>query len=228
MIQLVVAILLIGIVIWVMGFIQAQGMDIDMVGFGLTGTRGAIIYFASVGVFFAGAFFFVRSLMHGKLSALVMTPLMKLPVIGRWLQLMSMSRMAWALGMSVESGMAANNCVEVALRSTQNRYFTQHKQAINSSITRGDSLHDAFSATGAFSQDFLDAVGVGEETGRLGESMATLSRQYEEQAKVAMQAMAIAGGVGVWVLVAAIIIFFIFRFALFYVGLLNSLMDGSF
>ena len=131
------------------------------------------------------------------------------------------------LGMSVESGMSANKCAEVALRSTQNRYFTQHLETIDRSITGGDSLCDSFGKADVFSQDFLDAVAVGEETGRLGESMSTLSKQYEEQAKVAMHAMAIAGGVAVWALVAAIIIFFIFRFALFYVGLLENLMNGK-
>lgn len=227
MIQLVVAILLIGIVIWVMGFLKTQGVDLDMVGFGLTGTRGALIYFGCVGVVFAGAYFFVRSLILGKLSALVMSPLMKLPVVGKWLQLMAMSRMAWALGMSVESGMSANQCAEVSLKSTQNRYFTQHQETIDRAITGGNSLHDSFARADVFSQDFLDAVEVGEETGRLGESMSTLSRQYEEQGRVAMQAMAIAGGVAVWALVAAIIIFFIFRFALFYVGLLEDIMSGT-
>ena len=227
MIQLTVAILLIGIVIWVMGFLQTQGMDLDMVGFGLTGTRGALIYFASVGVFFVGAYFFIRSLIHGRLSAMVMSPLMKFPVVGRWLQLMAMSRMAWALGMSVESGMSANKCAEVALRSTQNRYFIQHRETIDRSITEGNALCDSFGKADVFSQDFLDAVRVGEETGRLGESMSTLSQQYEEQAKVALHALAIAGGVAVWAIVAAIIIFFIFRFALFYVGLLENLMNGK-
>ena len=39
--------------------------------------------------------------------------------------------------------------------------------------------------------------------------------------------MAVAAGVAVWLTVAAVIIYFIFRFALFYVGLIEGVMDGS-
>ena len=226
-IQFILAVLLVGLVIFITGFIQAQGVDIDMVGFGLSGTQGALIYFAIVGVLFVGLYFFINSLFRGRLSALVMTPLMKMPVVGPWLQLMSLSRMPWALGMSVESGMPADKCAEIALRSTQNRYYTQHTKAVKKSIKRGEALFDSFSATGAFREDFLDSVAIGEESGRLGESMTTLSRQYEQQGKAAMQAMAVAAGVAVWMTVAAIIIFFIFRFALFYVRLLEGVMDGT-
>jgi type II secretory pathway component PulF len=227
MIQFMMAVLLVGFVIWVAGYFQSRGVDLDMVGFGLSGTSGALIYFAVVGVMFVGIFLFFRSLIHGRLSAIVMTPLMKLPVVGPWLQLMAMSRMTWALGMSVESGMAAKKCADIALRSTQNRYYIQHSKAIKQSIGRGETLFDAFNATGAFREDFLDSVSVGEESGRLGESMTTLSRQYEQQGKVAMQALALAAGVGVWITVAAIIIFFIFRFAMFYVGLIQGVIDGT-
>lgn len=227
-IQLVMAILLLGFVIWLMGILDTGDMDVDMLGLGLKGTRGAIIYFSIVGGIVAMGAILVRSLAGGTLSAMLMAPLLKLPAIGKWLQLMAMSRMAWALGMAVDSGMSASKCADVALRSTQNSYFTQHRDAIQQHIRRGDSFHSAFAATGVFSQDFLDAVHVGEETGRLDQSMATLSRQYEEQGKVVMRSVAIFGGVLVWVLVAAFIIFFIFRIAFFYFGLLDDVINGNF
>ncbi len=232
MIQFVFAVLLIGFVIWIMGVIQSMmgdsGMEIDMLGLGLTGTSGAIKYFAFVGAVTLALFFFVRSLARGTLSAYIMGPLMKLPAVGKWLQFMAMSRMAWALGMSVDSGMAANKCAEVALRSTQNNYFMQHQQTVDASIRRGETFYEAFSRTEAFSQDFLDSVQVGEETGRLGEAMATLSQQYEQQGKVVMQSVAVVGGVMIWGMVAAFIIYFIFQIAFFYFGLLDDVINGNF
>jgi len=227
-IQLVMAVLLLGFVIWIMGVLDTGDMEIDMLGLGLTGTSGAITYFSIVGGIVVLGALLLRSLARGKLSAMLMAPLLKLPAIGKWLQLMAMSRMAWALGMAVESGMPASKCADVALRSTQNSYFTQYRDQINQSIRRGDSFYSAFSSTGVFSQDFLDAVHVGEETGRLDHSMATLSRQYEEQGKVVMRSVAIFGGVLVWIFVAAFIIFFIFRIAFFYFGLLDDVINGNF
>ena len=226
--QLVVAVILLGVVIWIMGFIQSEDMDLDMLGLGLTGTRGATIYFAIVGAIAVVGMWLARSIARGQLSAFLMGPLMKLPAIGKWFQLEAMSRMAWALGMSVESGMSAGKCAEVSLRSTQNKYFTQHQKTVAHRIRSGDTFYNAFAETGAFSQDFLDAVLVGEETGRIGESMSTLSRQYEQQAKVVMRTMAVVGGICVWLGVAAFIIFFIFRIAFFYYGLLDDIMNGNF
>ena len=89
-------------------------------------------------------------------------------------------------------------------------------------------MYEAFAATSAFSEDFLDSVQIGEESGKLGESMSRLSEHYEEQGRAAMRALAIVGGVAVWMLVAAFIIYFIFRIAYFYVGLLDNIMNGNF
>lgn len=227
-IQMVIAILILGLVIWVMGMIDTGDMDVDMLGLGLKGAGGALTYFAVVGVLFVLGYVLVQSLLKGKLSAHVMAGMMRLPGLGRSLQVMAMSRLAWALGMTIESGMAADKSAEIALRSTQNQYFIQHLEQVVRSIARGDGLYDAFAGPGVFSEEFLDAVAIGEETGKLGESMDRLSQHYEEQGKVAMRALAVVGGVVVWMMVAAFIIFFIFRIAFFYFGLLDDLMRGNF
>ena len=221
MIQLVIAVLVIGGVIGFMGFVPQED-SIDLIGLHLVGTRGMLIYFSVVGAIVAAVWLAIW--MRGTFLATLMGACMRLPVVGRWLQLMGTSRMAWSLGMAVDSGMDIKQCVQIALRSTQNRYFTQHATKVNQYISRGQQMHEAFSATGAFSQDFLDAVEIGEQTGRFAESMDVLAKQYEGQGKVAMQAVAVAAGVGVWMLVAMVIIYFIFRIAMSYVQLLEGFM----
>ncbi len=228
MIQLVIAVLVIGGVIGFMGLVPQMGDGpredaFDPLGLHLVGARGMLIYFSVVGAIVVAAWFAIRG-MRGTFLATLMGACMRLPVVGRWLQLMGTSRMAWSLGMAVESGMDIKQCVQIALRSTQNRYFTQHAREVNRTISRGQQMHEAFAATGAFSQDFLDAVESGEQTGRFAESMDVLAKQYEEQGKAALQAVTVAGGVGVWMLVAAVIIYFIFRIAMSYVQLLEGFM----
>ena len=143
LLQLLVAVLLIGAVIWLRGFLPG---DHDMVGLGLSGTKGALIYFASVGVVGISLAIFLRSLLRGKLSSPVMAALMQLPVAGRWLQLMAMSRMTWSLGLSVGTGMSATDCARIALRSSQNRYFIQHTESVVAAIRRGETMYEAFAA----------------------------------------------------------------------------------
>ncbi len=75
-----------------------------------------------------------------------------------------------------------------------------------------------------FPEDFLDAIAVGEETGKLEESLARLATHYEERGRAAMRALAVACGIVVWIGAGAFIIYFIFRFAMFYVG---QIMDAA-
>jgi len=229
-IQLLVAVLAIGFVIWIMGVINPGepgpgDLDTDILGFGLKGNSGLVIYFSFVGAIGVAGFFFIRSLISGRLSKVVMVPLMQLPGLGPALRALAVSRMAWALGMSFEAGMSADKCVDVALRSTQNTFFTRHTSEIQTKVKRGDSLYQSLLETGSFPEDFLDAVMVGEETGRFGESMETISRAYQEKGRAAMKTLALIAGIAVWAMVGVFIIFMIFKIAFFYVGLLEDVSN---
>ena len=87
-------------------------------------------------------------------------------------------------------------------------------------------MAEALRSTGEYPSDFVDAIEVGEDTGQLSESMDRLSRQYEDKAKAALSALAVLAGFAVWGLVALFIIVLIFRIAFWYVGQINSLLDG--
>ena len=90
----------------------------------------------------------------------------------------------------------------------------------------GNSIYEAFCAAGGFPADFLESVHVGEQSGNLVESMAHVSNLYQDQARAALNILAAVGGFAVWAAVAAIIIFLIFRLAMFYVGALSGAGSG--
>ena len=77
-------------------------------------------------------------------------------------------------------------------------------------------------AAGGFPADFLESVYVGEQSGNLVESMAHLANLYQDQARAALNVLATVAGFAVWAVVAAIIIFLIFRLATFYLGAWRS------
>lgn len=229
-IQLVFAICAIGFVIWVTGFIGGEqtgpdAISTDIVGFGLQGNQGLAVYAAIVGSIVVAAFFVIRSLAGGYLSKVAMVPLMQMPGIGPALRTLAIARLSWALGMTFESGMSAKKCVKVAMRSTQNSFFTRHIEAINAKVSRGETLYNAFTETGAFPQDFLDAVLVGEESGRFGESMEKISQAYESKGQLAMRTLTVAAGFAVWCLIGLFIIFMIIRIAIYYRDLLIGISN---
>ncbi|MBC7353025.1 MAG: type II secretion system F family protein, partial [Thermogutta sp.] len=90
------------------------------------------------------------------------------------------------------------------------------------SIQAGHALSRTFENTGLFPVDWLDAFRVGEESGKVDEVLERLSRLCMERASRAMKILSVVGAVMVTLLIAGIMIFMIFRLALFYIGQIYS------
>lgn len=226
--ELAAAILIVGILIWVLGVIAQRnnGQPIDILGFGLVGTRGLVIYInfvIAVGLCIAGLVIAIRA------GALWTRPLqravMRLPVIGNALERISLARLAWALHLMLNVEMDLRRLVPLALRTTGNDYYVQHTNNIVADITRGDPLHLAFARTRAFPAEFIDALTVAEESGRIVESMERLSNRYEEEAELAIRTLAVAFGWLIGFCVMALIVLLIFRLASFYIGAINNAVN---
>jgi type II secretory pathway component PulF len=223
LLELSVAIVVIAGVIWLPTFLNPEAPDI--LGFGLVGTPGLLVYFAVIGgvALLIGAFVFMLSrgwLWTGPLMAVVL----KIPLLGACLRTMALSRMAWALSMAHNSGMDAIPTLQLSLEAAQNSYFLATSDAVTRSLSNRGEMHEALRNTRAFPEDFVITLQTGELAGSISETMARLSRDYRERAKALMKAVTVACTVGVFALVFGLIIFFIIRMALFYVNTINSFL----
>lgn len=227
-IELAIAVLVIGFLIWILGVIgQSTGHPIDILGFGLVGNRGLVIYVTVVGMVAIGIFTIVHAIQRGVgWVRPVQRAVLKLPGIGKPLETIALARLTWALHLTFNSGMDIRRALRLSLQSTGNAHFADQIKPIDRDIEAGSSLLDAFQNTGAFPSDFLDSLHAAEESGKLVESMARLSRQYQEQAEAALQVLTTLAGFAVWGAIAAIIIFAIFRIFSFYVGMINEAARG--
>jgi type II secretory pathway component PulF len=151
---------------------------------------------------------------------------MRLPAIGPALQVISLSRLAWSLGLALDSGADARQSLRLALQSTSNEYYRRHLDAVDRRLLAGDELHTALRQTGAFPVDFLDALEVGEQSGRVSEILLKLADDYRQRAQTTMTAVTVLATSAVWCLVAGLLIFLIFRIAGFYFGMLDEVMKG--
>lgn len=226
--ELAAAILIVGILIWILGVIAQRnnGQPIDILGFGLVGTRGLIMYInfvIAVGLCIAGLVVAIRA------GALWTRPLqravMRLPVIGNALERIALARLAWALHLMLNVEMDLRRLVPLALRTTGNDHYIRHSDQIVADISRGDPLHLAFARSRAFPADFIDALTVAEESGRIVESMERLSNRYEEEAELAIRTLAVAFGWLIGFCVMALIVLLIFRLASFYIGAINNAVN---
>jgi type II secretory pathway component PulF len=231
MIQLAAAVTIIGLLIWVMGFLPPMegGKPIDILGFGLVGNKGLLIYLLLVACAAAACAAVVSALKRGVAwTRPIQRALVKLPGVGGPVQTLALARLAWSLHLTGETGMSLLRALPLSLRSTHNAHYTDHTDGILRSVRAGNEISEALAETGAFPRDFLDTLEVGEQSGRLPETMAHLSAQYQEQAQRALGVLTVLLGFAVWGVVALILILLILRVAMFYVNIITNAASGNF
>jgi type II secretory pathway component PulF len=224
MFELAFAIVVIGVLIWVMGIVANRGgKSVDILGFGLVGTRGLVIYLNFLIIVGLCAAAFVIALRRGALwTRPLQRVLMRLPGVGSSLEKIALARLAWALHLTLNVEMDLRRLVPLALRATGSDHYVRHTDQIAADVAAGHPLHLAFARSGAFPPTFIDALTVAEESGQTVESMDRLSKRYEEEAEDAVKALAVVMGTLVALVVMGIIVMMIFRLAGFYFGTIND------
>lgn len=227
MIELMIAVLVIGGVIYITGVINDQpgAPGVDILGLGLTGASGALIWFASAGFLAATVFLLGFALTAGWLGGGPTKLAMRIPLLGGALESLALSRLTWAFALALEAGMSAKRSAELAMRASQNGYYEEQTPTVLAEITKGKEFHESFRAAGVFPNDFLLALESAEVAGATSESLLLLAKSYEDKARTAIRVLT---GIATFVTVAVIfgvIIFAIFRMAMFYINTINSAFE---
>lgn len=228
LIQLGMALFVIGVLIWILGMLPvnqtAAGVQVDTLGWGLIGTRGLIVYTNVLMLIGILLFLFIVALQRGAAwTRGVQRMMTTLPVIGGAFKTLALARFTWALQLLLDTPMDIRKALMLALNSTGNDYFARHGRQVARSIEQGQTVTQSLQATGVFPADLLDSIAVGEEGGRLVETMEREAKEYEERAGTAIAILAQAAGYGIWLIVAAFIVVMIFRLFSSYVGMLQGL-----
>ena len=230
-IQLTIAVFIVGLLILLMGLIgDMTGQPIDILGLGLLGPRGLVIYLIGVAAAVVLGVLVIlawqREWLLGRAMAWVAE---RTPVVGHALKMLGLTRFTWSLAMTTGTGMEVRRAVSLAIGGSQWGPLRARREMIDARLAAGGDIHDALcEARGVLPEDLLHAVAVGEEAGSLSETLEGLSAEYAQRAKVASTAMTTVAGVLIWCLVGAVIIALIFRIAMFYIGTINDLANGKF
>jgi type II secretory pathway component PulF len=227
--QLGMALLVIGILIYIMGMIpnnqRAGAGQIDILGWGLVGPSGLFKYITILIILAIGGLLLFQWLRNREdwIKGL-MRVLVSWPIIGKAVKTLAIAKFTWALQLVLDTPMDIRKALTLAFNATDNGYFSQHTPQVLQQIERGQSITQSLASMGVFPADFLDTFAVGEESGRLVEAMQRASEDYEERAASAISIIAQFAGYAIWLVIAIFIIFMIFRIFSFYLDTLNSLM----
>ena len=209
-IQFTAAIFVIAGLIFFLGLIAgSSGSEpLDVLGFGLTGAEGALMWLGGWAMGLASVYIAYRlivSSLQGQKA--VHQALMAIPVIGGCMRSFAVARFSWAYHLTQQAGMPVDEIIE--------------------DVVSGELLTDALANSHLFPEEFIETVHVAETSGTVPEALHRLSPQFEDQARRSLRTLAIFSGWAVWAGVAAFIVFLIFRVVLWYTGMLSGFVDEA-
>jgi type IV pilus assembly protein PilC len=226
--QLVAAIFVIAAVILILGIITETNpgsKGFDPIGLG-TGPGPALGFlcgsFSLVGAVLLLYLIGKRILRQGLLDGL----LLRIPVLGPCLEALAITRFCLALRLTLESAMPIAQALRLSFRATGNDAFAAAGDVAAVAVKSGDELTEALEQTHIFPEQFRMVIAVGEESGRLTDVLEQQGGQYAEESERRLKALTAAAAWGVWVVVAGIIVFCIFRIALTYIGMIEDAGRG--
>jgi type IV pilus assembly protein PilC len=209
------AVLVIAFTIFVLGLLAGPDSGpAAPIGFGLTGTRGAILFLVVVGSVVGGLILAYKLFTNSVAKqAKFQAWLLRVPVVGPCVQSAALSRFCLALRLTLDSAMSPGKALRLSLRATDNGAFQEQADRIGKQVAKGQELAKAIGINPVFPSDFIAALHVGEESGQIPEVMARQAENYREETVRRTRALTRVMAGGVYLLVALFIIVAIFRMA---------------
>ena len=166
----------------------------DLFGLGLQplGNMAVVILVASIFLTMLGLLSWWS--LQGRMPSPLFNLLRRLPGVGTTWKRIATSRFAWALGAAIDAGTDAVTAVRLALRSSSNPAYKNVERQLIQSLQNGQSFEQALAVTRKFPAELIQAVAVGESTGRVTECVQRLSQDYDEQNQVALRRLGQVSG----------------------------------
>lgn len=211
MIQLGLALAVVSVLIYVPSLLSPDPTKAaDLLGIGLVGTKGLVIFWGWITAIIAAVVGVWALLRNGKLVFLG-NWLMRVPVLGRVLLTFDEATFVQSLALAIESGMTAANAIALSFKSSSSNAFKAKADSSREAILQGCEMHAVLRDTGLFSPETIEAIELGEASGRLSETLDKHFRVLRMRVKFAMAAIAQIASSVVWIAVAAILVTMIFR-----------------
>ncbi len=184
--ELALAIVVVGLLILLMGWATSFGSDskpFDWFGWGWSTAQYFWAYVTLVTVIIVTSGLFIYGVRVGWFGLTPMRLARRVPVLGKTIQIFSLARFAWVLSAVYEAGMNTLDGVKLAFRATQNYFYQQLQDRVVDRLQAGRQLHESLRETDAFPDDFVMYVENGELTGEIPESMNRIAEEYTAEAE---------------------------------------------
>lgn len=226
-VQLVVAVIVIGLMIYLPATLVPDNSDAerDLLGIGLVGTSGLIKYAIFVAVCFGTLLLLISLGARGYFGFLV-DWFARIPRLGRTVRIFAESRFIQTLSLAIESGIDAWSAVDLSFQAAGTPQYRSKAEPAKVAILQGREMHSVLQETGLFQKDTIEAVELGEASGRLAETLDKHFRQLKSQVRSSMATITYLASALIWAAIASVLIFIIFRvFSLYLANLSDAAID---
>jgi type IV pilus assembly protein PilC len=114
---------------------------------------------------------------------------LRLPVFGKLLRKVAISRFTRTLSTLTRSGVAILAALEIVERTSGNEVFARAIRAAGDSVRGGETLADPLARSGEFPAMVTRMIGVGEKTGALETMLSKISDFFDSEVKAAIDGL---------------------------------------
>ena len=108
---------------------------------------------------------------------------LRLPVIGRILQLSELSRISQTISMLFRAGLPLPEIMTQAINVTNNKVMAEAVSGVQQELIRGEGLSKPMEKRSIFLPLMVQMVSVGEETGKLDDTLSTVAVTYDVESE---------------------------------------------
>ena len=226
MIQLCLGLIVMSILIYFPTLVSDDRAEAaDLLGFGLVGAEGLAIFWSGVAAIFALICLLWVLMRNGYLS-FIGSLAKRVPVLGKALLAFDEASFVQALALSIESGIDAWSAIGLSFQSSSSGVFKEKAQQSQQAIRQGREMHAVLKQTGLFCPETIEAVQLGEESGRLAETLDKHYRFLRMKVRFAMTALTHLASSLIWIIIASLLIATIFRIFTRYLAVGRNIVDG--
>lgn len=224
------SIFIIAAMLLILGLIApADGKGFDVLGLGLLGPKGAMVFLTVAGMFTSAVvftFFYVRE--NDTIRAKFESTALNIPGLASCFRAFALQRFSLGMQMTSEAGMKADKALHLSFRATANEAYRKHADRAAKSARGGEEITPTLAECGTklFPEEYIDAVQVGEVTGRLPDVMRRQAIQYRDEAARQLKVLTMIAGGLVYGMVGLMIIVVIIRIVMSIGGVYQDAMKG--
>jgi len=124
-----------------------------------------------------------------KKAALDMIAL-RIPLVSQFIKTSEIARFSRSLGLLLKNGIPVYESIELAANTLDNQALKERlDEASEAILNQGCTISESFKRAGIFPEFMINMVAVGEESGRLEESLSEIASAYEKEVEQTMKVM---------------------------------------